>query len=155
VICGVRKNKKNSFDNVRTVLLYCLLIYLCTSCSKGGGGSENNDPTHAFDPNDYSYPSVEVTTPTDSQEFTSGSVINVTGKVSDNSIFQGSITITNDATGAVVKIQYYEIHYIPVYNFSLSCTISVTATTDYTATVRFEDHGHNETVKTVKIKVNP
>jgi hypothetical protein len=107
------------------------------------------------DPNDYSFPVVEVNTPTDNQSFNSGSVIDVTGKVSDNSLFQGSIIISNEADGLIVKEQDYEIHYIPVYNFTMSCTISVTAPTNYTATVKFEDHGHNQTVKTVKIKVVP
>ena len=82
-------------------------------------------------------------------------VVNVTGTVSDNSLYQGSIIIRNDATGAIVKDQYYEIHYIPSYNFSMTCPISVTASTDFTVSVKFEDHGHNLTAKTVKIKVNP
>ena len=153
MISGAKKKKKNSFVNVRFPLLYCLLVFLCASCNKGGGAA--GDDIHTGYGADDTYPVVVVTTPTDNQSFTSGSVIDVTGTVSDNSIFQGSITITNDANGSIVKEQEYEIHYIPVYNFSMSCTISVTAATDYTATVKFEDHGHNQTVKTVKIKVNP
>jgi hypothetical protein len=152
VISGAKNRKKNSFVNVRFPLLYCLLAFLCISCGKGGVAA---DELHAIDTSDTTYPVVEVTTPTDSQSFTSGSVINVTGKVSDNSLFQGSITIRNETDGLIVKDQYYEIHFIPSYNFSMSCTISVTATTDYTVTVKFEDHGFNKTTKTLKIKVNP
>jgi hypothetical protein len=84
-----------------------------------------------------------------------GSVINVIGTVSDNSLYQGSITIRNDNLGLIMKDQYYEIHYIPSYNFSVSYTASVSTSTDYTITVKFEDHGHNQTVKTVKVKVEP
>jgi hypothetical protein len=37
----------------------------------------------------------------------------------------------------------------------MPCTISVTAATDYTVIVKFEDHGHNQTIKAVQIKVTP
>jgi len=153
VISGVKKNKKNSFVTVKYYLLYFVFAFLGFSCSKGGGAEE--PPHTTFDPNDSTYPVVTVNTPTDNQVFTSGSVIDVTGTVSDNSLFQGSIVIRNDNNGLVVKDQNYEIHYIGSYNFSLSCPISVTASTDFTVSVKFEDHGHNVTAKTVKIKVNP
>jgi len=153
VISGVKKNKKNSFGKVKHCLLYCLLIFAGFSCTKGGGAEE---PPHAtFDPTDKTYPVVTINTPTDNQLYSSGSVIEVTGNVSDNSLFQGSISIRNDANGLVVKDQAYEIHYIPSYNFSLSCPVTVTVPTDFTVSVKFEDHGFNVTAKTVKIKVNP
>ena len=156
-ICGVKKKKakkkkKNSFVIVKYSLIYCLLFFFCASCGKGGAVA---DEVHAIDTNDTSFPVLEVNTPTDSQSFTSGSTIDVTGKVSDNSLYQGSIVIRNEANGSIVKEQYYEIHYIPTYNFSLPFTISVTAATEYTVIVKFEDHGHNQTVKAVQIKVNP
>jgi hypothetical protein len=129
------------------------LIFVGVSCNKGGGAQEQ--PHDYYDPNDYSYPTVTVNTPTDNQVFTSSSVVEVSGNVSDNSLFQGSISIRNDANGLVVKDQAYEIHYIPSYNFSMTCPISVTASTNFTVSVKFEDHGHNVTAKTVKITVNP
>jgi hypothetical protein len=138
---------------VKYRLLYCLLIFLGFSCNKGGGAEEQ--PHSYFDPGDSSYPVVTINTPTDNQVFSSGSVIDVTGTVSDNSLFQGSISIRNDANGLVVKDQAYEIHYIPSYNFSMSCPITVTAPTEFTVSVKFEDHGYNITAKTIKIKVNP
>ena len=114
------------------------------------------DDNHIIvDNSDDSFPVVVVNTPTDNQELANGSVINVTGTVSDNSLYQGSITLRNESNGLIMKDQYYEIHYIPSYNFSMSYTASVSAPTDYTITVKFEDHGHNQTVKTVKVKVNP
>ena len=115
--------------------------------------NDHNDPL-PVDP-DTSFPLVVVNTPTDNQVLANGSVINVNGTVSDNSLFQGSITLRNDNTGLIMKDQYYEIHYIPSYNFSMSYTASVSSPTDYTITVKFEDHGHNQTVKIVKVKVNP
>lgn len=140
---------------VKNSLLYFLLAIVFISCAKGGGALPD-DPLHnTIDPNDSSFPDVVVNTPTDNQVFASGNAITVTGKVSDNSLYRGSISITNDATGLVVKDQAYEIHYIPVYEFSLSYTASVATATDFTVTVKFEDHGANQTVKTVKVKVNP
>jgi hypothetical protein len=130
-----------------------LLFFICISCGKGESSNDHGGPA-PIEP-DNSYPVVDITAPTADQVFSNGSVINVTGTVSDNSLYQGSITIRNDVTGGVVKDQYYEIHYIPSYNFSMSCPISVTASTDFTVSVKFEDHGHNETAKTVKIRVNP
>jgi hypothetical protein len=142
--------------NVKYPLLYCFVFVLFIACiSCGKGGTIDDEPPHLIDVSDTTYPEVSVTTPTDNQAFTSGSVINVKGTVSDNSLYQGSVIIRNDATGAIVKEQYYEIHYIPSYNFNVPCTIAVNAATDYTVTVKFEDHGWNQTVKTVKIKVNP
>jgi hypothetical protein len=142
---------------MKSPLLYCFVFFLFMACiSCGKGGTIEDDPAHqAENVNDTTYPEVVVTTPTDNQVFASGSAINVTGTVADNSLFQGSINIRNDATGAIVKEQYYEIHFIPSYNFNLSSAISVTAATDYTVTAKFEDHAFHQTIKTVKIKVNP
>jgi len=152
VTSGVKNRKKNSFVYVRFPLLYCLLAFLCLSCSRGGTAAEE---LHAIDTSDTTYPVVEVTTPTNGQSFRSGAIISVTGNVSDNSLFQGSIAMRNETDGLVVKDQYYEIHFIPSYNFSMSCPVSVTAATDFTITVQFEDHGFNKTTKTLKIKVTP
>jgi hypothetical protein len=143
----------NSFGKVKSLVQYCLSLFLCVSCGKGGGAG--SDPHNVIDTSDTSNPSVIVNTPTDDQVFASGSSIDVTGTVSDNSLYQGSITIKNDANGLVMKDQYYEIHYIPSYNFSMSYVATVNVSTDYTITVKFEDHGHNQTVKTIKVKVNP
>jgi hypothetical protein len=137
---------------VRTYFLYGLLILFCAACGKGGAVDEL---PHVITDNDDTYPVLEITTPTTNQVFTSGSSINITGKVSDNSLYQGTISIRNDVTGAIVKEQYYEIHYIPVYNFNISHTISVTTATDFTVIVKFEDHGHNQTIKAVQVTVNP
>lgn len=129
-------------------------MFLFASCGKGGGAADDSSHNY-YDPNDYTYPTVVVNTPTDSQAFPNGSSIDVTGNVSDNSLYQGSITMVNDNSGLVVKDQNYEIHYIPSYNFSMSYVASVSALTSYTITVKFEDHGHNVTTKTVKVTVNP
>jgi hypothetical protein len=135
-------------------IVYCLLLFISVSCGKSGIPSDHDD-SFPIDPTDNSYPVVTVSSPTDDQVYTSGSTVNVMGTVSDNSLYQGSISIRNEANGLVVKDQYYEIHYIPSYNFSMSCPITVTTPTDFTVSVKFEDHGRNITARTVNIKVNP
>ena len=137
---------------MRAFILYCLLLCFCAGCSRGGALEEER---HVIIGSDDSYPVVEITTPANNQAFRSGNSVNITGTVSDNSLYQGTISIRDDATGTIVKEQYYEIHYIPVYNFNVSYTFSVTAPTDYTVIVKFEDHGQNKTIKAVQVTVTP
>ena len=122
-------------------------------CSKGGAA---DDDQHIIDNNDVVAPVIEITTPTTGQIFVSGNSINVTGKVTDDGgLYRGNIRITNDANGNLVKEQLYEIHGFQLFNFNISHTTSVTAASDYTVTVTFEDHGTNLTSQSVKVKVNP
>jgi len=79
----------------------------------------------------------------------------VEGKVTDNGLYQGSIRITDDANGSLIKEQLYEIHGFQLYNFSLAYRAAVTVITNYTVTVQYEDHGLNKATKAVKVKVNP
>ena len=129
-------------------------------CAKGGGGTGDVDgggnDSHLNNPSDTISPVVEITTPLPDQVFATGSVINVTGKVTDgDGLYRGSIRVTDNVSGAVLKEQLYEIHGILQYNFNVSHTSSVTAVSDYTVTVSFEDHGQNVTTKQVKVKINP
>jgi len=138
-------------------LFPAIITVLITACSKGGGTATDNggdDPNYS--PGDTTNPVVEIYTPTENQVFTSGNMINVTGRLTDDlGLYRGSIRITNDATGAVLKEQLYEIHFVLLYNFNNTYTPSVTAASDYTVTVTFEDHGLNTTTRSVKVKVNP
>jgi phosphate-selective porin len=107
-------------------------------------------------PTDVTAPAIEISAPLTNQVFASGSAINVTGKLTDDyGLYRGSIRITNDATGAVLKEQLYEIHGLLIYNYSISYTPTVSVASDYTITVSFEDHGLNVATKSVKVKVNP
>lgn len=139
----------NRFRLIGVVFGVCIL----SACSKGGSTPDDN---HIIDNNDVIAPVIEITTPTDGQVFTNGNSISVTGKVMDDGgLYRGSIRITNDANGALVKEQLYEIHGFQSFNFNISHTTSVTTPSDYTVTVRFEDHGTNVTGASVKVKVNP
>ncbi len=142
------------------IFLFSFLVVIVAACSKGGLGTTDNGigggGAHDSGIVDTIPPTLEIYTPTDNQVFNSGNSINVTGKISDDlGLYRGSITITNDANGAVLKEQLYEIHYVLSYNFNISYTTSVNTPSDYTVTVSFEDHGLNWATKSVKVRVNP
>lgn len=113
-----------------------------------------DDDDHVFTPTDVTAPVVIINTPTILQSFTAGSVITISGRLTDDyGLYQGSIRITKDANGQVVRQQLYEIHGFLEYNYSRNEVISEAG--DYTVNVSFEDHGLNTTSATVKIKVVP
>ena len=128
------------------------------SCSRsgaiiddGGGG----DP-HVFNPIDTTAPVLIIHTPAINQVFSTGTAISVTGRISDDfGLYRGTLRIVNDATGAVVVNQPYEIHGVRTYEFSLPYTTNVSVMTDFNITISFEDHGLNFATKTVKVKVEP
>jgi hypothetical protein len=144
---------------IHTLICFAAVVVFAVACSKGtsssnhpGGGGPNPTPS----PIDTIAPSLTINTPTSNQVFTSGNVINVSGRITDDlGLYRGSIRITNDANNAVVKEQLYEIHYVLSYDFSVSYTANVTVPSNYTVTVFFEDHGLNNAARSVKVKVNP
>jgi hypothetical protein len=137
------------------ILWIALISVLLVACSKGGSLTPDEDPNHIVDFSDTTYPVIEISTPTVDQEFKSGSAISITGKITDNGLYQGTINIKDEGTGVTVKDQVYEIHGLPSYNYSLSYTPSVTKTSSYIITVAFEDHGLNKSSKSVKVKIIP
>jgi hypothetical protein len=146
---------------IANIYLVTAILAIVAGCSKSGGAADPTDGgggggPHITNNADTTPPVVEIYTPTPDQVFSTGNTISVTGKVSDgDGLYRGSIRITNDATGSILKEQLYEIHGVLQYNFTVAYTPSVTAVSDYTVTVSYEDHGQNITSKTVKIKVNP
>lgn len=136
------------------ILWIALVSLLFAHCSKANSGTET-DPNHVLNFSDTTFPVVEIATPAADQEFKSGTSISITGKITDNSLYQGSINIKEEGTGTTVKDQVYEIHGLSSYNYTLNWTPSVSKTSSYIITVKFEDHGFNETAKSIKVKVNP
>jgi hypothetical protein len=139
-----------------------LAIIAFVACTKGGGGSTDdwgnggNGGPHVINTLDTTKPVIQINTPTTDQVFSSGSAINITGKVTDaEGLYQGYIRVINDANGSILKEQLYEIHGTTAYDFNISYTASVSAASNYTVTVFYEDHGLNSTSKSVKVKVNP
>ena len=141
---------------VHLLLFLTAGVIFAVACSKGGSYSDDGGGHPTPSPNDTIAPVLIINTPTANQVFTSGNVINVTGRITDDlGLYRGSIRITNDANGALIKEQLYEIHYVLGYDFNISYTTNVTVPSDYTVTVFFEDHGFNNATKSVKVKVNP
>src|SRR5262245_37398968 len=96
--------------------LHLLLILLMTvsiaACSKGGdGGTGGGGGPHVIVPDDTTAPQVLIFTPTDNQVYSSGNTIRVTGRITDDlGLYRGTIRIVNDANGASLLNQPYEIH---------------------------------------------
>lgn len=144
------------YFSFRSILGFIAVVLIMMSCSKGGTTENDDGPVHTPSPNDTIAPVLTINTPLINQVFTSGNVINVSGRVTDDlGLYHGSVRITNDANGALLKEQLYEIHFALSHNFNVSYTANVAAPSDYTITVSFQDHGFNTTAKTVKVKVNP
>jgi hypothetical protein len=139
------------------VLISVIMVMIWTAftaCSKSGTPDPSPGP-HIIDYTDNTVPVVDIYTPGDNQLFSTGDTIKITGRVTDNGLYQGFVRITNDANSAILREQLYEIHGFQSYNFSLNYKTSVLVASDYTITVQFEDHGLNVGGKTVKVKVNP
>lgn len=145
----------------RNIFLLAIgIAALLLSCSKGGDPNSSNtgggNDDHTYSPADTTAPVLDIYTPVANQVFTSGNIISITGRITDDyGLYRGTIKVVNDATGEVLKMQPYEIHGILSYNFNVSYTTSVTISSDYTVTVSFEDHGLNSVTRSVKVKVNP
>jgi hypothetical protein len=149
-----KRNKTGNFF-LKTVIVISALTIL-SSCSKTGGGSRGDDGNHVpVDVNDVSYPVITIDKPLTNQVFVSGDTIKIQGRVTDNGLYRGKIKIVNDVNGLAMLDQAYEIHGLPLYDFSLAYKTSVTSVSNYTVSAEFEDHGLNVTTKTVKVKVNP
>jgi hypothetical protein len=150
------KRKKNlsfmEMKRYKIVLSFCgVMIILAAACTKG---VEPPD-IHAIDYSDSTIPAVVINNPSNNQSFKSGDIIQVSGNVTDNSLFQGSIRIVDDASGTIVKQQLYDIHGYQEYDFDLQYQATVSVVTNYTITVQYQDHGLNIGSQSVKVKINP
>lgn len=131
-------------------------ISLVMSCSRPGGVIEQPGGPHTEDPLDTIPPVITISSPSINQEFANGASLTMTGTISDDKgLYRGTVKLTEDAGGTVLREQAYEIHGLLSYNFSLGYTVIVAAVTDCTVTVSFEDHGNNRVTRSVKCKLKP
>lgn len=140
-----------------------LMLFICCgailACSKSGGstddGSGGGGP-HVTADDDTTRPVLTILTPVNNQVYTNGSSISVTGNITDDlGLYRGSIRISNDITGEILKEQLYEIHGVKNYSFSVTAPATVTTATGYTVSIFYEDHGLNSVSQTLKVLVNP
>lgn len=141
----------------RMIVLLMLPAGMLVACSKSGGSTDDGGGgPHIVTDNDTTRPLLTVTTPVSNQVYTNGSSISVSGSITDDlGLYRGSIRITNDITGEILKEQLYEIHGVLSYNFNVAAIATVTAATDFTINVFYEDHGLNGVSRTLKVKMNP
>lgn len=140
-----------------------LMLFICCgailACSKSGGstddGSGGGGP-HVTADDDTTRPALTILTPVNNQVYTNGSSISVTGNITDDlGLYRGSIRISNDSNGEILKEQLYEIHGVKNYNFSVTAPATVTTATGFTVSIFYEDHGLNSVSQTLKVLVNP
>ena len=80
----------------------------------------------------------------------------VKGKVTDDKkMYKGKVQIKNDANNFVMAEMYYETHYLLEMNYRLAYKAEVTAPTDFSILIEFQDHGANTSTATIKVKVDP
>lgn len=143
---------KKSFFLTELIILAGVIII---SCSKVGGAAEEGY-LDTIDQNDDVFPTITVTKPTVNQVYLSGDSIIVEGKVTDDKIvYKGKVQIRNDATNLVMADGYYESHFLKAIDYRLAYKAIVTAPTDFSILVEFQDHGANTSATTIKVKVNP
>jgi len=136
-------------------IIVCLTGLLIVSCSKVGSGP-GEDNLDAIDQNDDVFPTITVSKPTANQVYTSGDSIIVEGKVvDDKKLYKGKVQIKNDVNNFVMAEGYYETHFLSVIDYRLAYKAVVTAPTDFSILVDFQDHGLNTSTATIKVKVNP
>ena len=127
---------------------------LIASCSKVGAGEEED--INAIDENDNVFPVITASKPTPNQVYASGDSIIVEGSVTDEKVmYKGKVQIKNDVNGFMVADNYYETHFLKTINYRLAYKAVVTAPTDFSVILEFQDHGGNSVSSTTKVKVNP
>jgi len=134
--------------------VFLLVSVIMASCGKVGYAQDENPD--AIDQNDDIFPVITVSKPTANQVYASGDSIIVEGAVTDNKIvYKGKVQIKNDGNNFVVADNNYESHYLQLINYRLAYKAVVTAPTDFTVLIEFQDHGANVSTTTLKVKVNP
>jgi len=124
------------------------------SCNKVGAGQEED--LNTIDNSDNTPPVLTITRPTANQVYASGDSIVVDGKVVDEKVmYKGKVQIKNDVNGFIVAENYYETHFLNTLNFHVAYKAIVTASTDFSVILEFQDHGANPVTSTIKVKVNP
>lgn len=109
---------------------------------------------HNHDEDDTNAPVLTLESPVEGSSY-SGEV-HVHGKVTDESLHEMSIKVTNDATGVAYLDAAPEVHDETDYAFDEHFTpTGLTSETAVTLTITVEDHNENVTTKTVKFKVKP
>ncbi|MEP7109358.1 MAG: hypothetical protein ABI760_15295 [Ferruginibacter sp.] len=120
-------------------------IYLVV-CACNKGREVDTDPTQ---------PTITLTLPTNNEVYTSGDSIKIKGTVTDNSLHELRLTITNNANGNILYHLEISVHELLSYDFDQGWKSIATAGTDATVRVEAEDHGNHTVEKEVTVHLNP
>lgn len=104
---------------------------------------------------DLSVPVVTLSSPVASQSYAGGGTVSINGTVTDNSLHELEITITNNATSAVLYTKTISVHNLTSYTINENWINSVAVLTNATLKVEAHDHSENHGEKTVQIILNP
>jgi len=107
---------------------------------------------HEHDENDKQAPQLTITKPAEGA-VVQGAVQIALAVTDDIGLHYMTVVVTRDSDGSEAYKQEVDVHDKTSYNFDKSFTpTGLTAETSMTLTVKAEDHGENQTVKTVKFK---
>ena len=98
-------------------------------------------------------PVLTITAPTESQSVKTGTDLKITGKLTDDSLHELTVKITQTADGKELFSTSPTVHDFTTYDINETWKPTVTVDTDMTLTVTAIDHKDNTVTKTVKFKV--
>lgn len=123
-------------------LLFFILLMSFIACVKKDEGK--------------SAPVVTISTPSEGQEFISGSPIAIKGSASDDaSLHEGTVVVVKTDNNAEYFRKEPAVHDLRNFIIDYSYTPSVSAATNLKIIATFYDHDDNKTEKVVNIKVKP
>lgn len=124
-------------------------MFICLCFVIGAGSCSKNSA------DDLSVPVLTLTSPVSGQSYAGGGTVSITGTVTDNSLHELEITITNNANSVVLYTNTLSIHNLTSYAINESWINSVSVLTNATLKVEAHDHSENHAEKIVQIVLNP
>jgi len=111
---------------------------------------------HHHDDDDSNPPVLLITSPSDNASLPASSPVHITGTVTDESLHEMNIKITNDSNGSVLFNKDLEVHDATNYTINESYTpTNITSVTHVTMFVIVSDHSDHEVRDTVHFVLNP
>ena len=123
-------------------LLFAALCFLTVAACK-----------HDHDEDDTTPPTLTIDEPLENDSV-SGEA-HIEGDVTDESLHNMEIRITQDSDGAELYKVSPEVHDKTAYHFHQHWAPTLSAAKAVTVTITVEDHQENKTVKSVKFTINP
>jgi hypothetical protein len=140
-------NCNKNFLNMKKhnlLLFFALFINVLAFNACKDGGDDNED---------VNAPVLTTEDPVEGESI-SGEV-HIHGKVTDESLHEMEIKVTQDSNGAELFKATPTVHDETEYHFDEHFTPTVATETPVTLTITVEDHSDHTTTKTVKFKVKP